>query len=396
MYNEEARFLMQDGMLEEQENQERRAGAEEKQMTPYKSQRKGAINRVKSFSKSKERARRFKGMPTVKGREPEFNRIKKQIDSFLKYKNNSILYLTGVPGSGKTHTTLTLLNYLEVPYSYINCSTLKTRKDIYKEICDAIECACEIRNGTLQSLRYHLTSCCHSHIIVVDEVDFLITKNESFLYNLFEMPFMDSCKMFLVVISNTLGSLSSKLESRIAKNRIEFKPYNANQLMEVVVSEIQNGSTKVDQKSLELITKRIASSTGDIRKVREIIEESENLNLNRTSHILKDMATPLLNKFVVSLNFYQKLVLFLNTQPLKSMAEWFNEFKSFCKIKGYPVLSFADFQFVVNDLMSFDIYRMRKDGIYIACNYLQEEMEMAMKNDPCFDEFKSKKIGLSD
>lgn len=385
---------MQSEVAGEKVNMEGKLKVEDALKTPYKSQRMGAINRVKPFSKSRARAKKFKGRPTVEGREAEFDRIKKQVDSFLKYQNNSILYLTGVPGSGKTHTTLTLLNYLEIPYSYINCSTLRTRKEIYREICNSIECIREEKNGTLQSLRYHLTSCHHNHVIVIDEVDFLLTKNESFLYNLFEMPFMDSSRVFLVAISNTLGSLSSKLESRIAKNRLEFKPYSADQLMRVMMSGIQEGNERVDQKSLELITKRVASSTGDVRKVKEIIEEAENLTLTRASLILKNMSTPLLNKFVASLSFYQKLILSLNTQPIKSIFEWFDEVKALCKIKDYPTLSFADFQLVLHDLLTFDIYKMRKDGIYIACNYLQEEMEMAMKNDPQFGEFRSRKSEL--
>lgn len=358
---------------------------------PYKSQRsvsKKRINRTKIFKKT---AKKFKGMSTVTSREKEYKILQKQINCFLKYNVNNILYITGVPGSGKTHTTLTLLNYLEINFSYINCSTLKSKNSIYTEIYNSLSCANCLENANLNALRLHLTKCDQKHILVIDEIDFLLTKNETFLYNLFEMPFLENANIFIIAISNTLGCLSSKVESRIGKNRVEFKPYTSDQLMKAIMASSK--TSKVDKKSLELITKRIASSTGDIRKVKEIVEGSENdlsteLDLNKTSIILRDMSVPLLKKFVISLNIYQKILVYLNTEHLKSIFVWFDDFKSFCKLKNYPVLNFSDFMVVLNDLISFDIYKLRKGGVYATCNYIREEMELAMRNDSVFKSFK--------
>lgn len=354
----------------------------------YKSTRK---LKLKAISKNREKLKKFKGMATVKGRESEYNAIKAQVNFFIKYGRNGLLYLTGVPGSGKTHTILTLLNYLKVAYSYVNCSTLKLKNCIYNEICETMSCMESSPTSTLQALRYHLLTCTHQHILIIDEIDFLMTKNETFLYNLFELSFMNECKAFIIAISNTLGSLSSKLESRISNNRIEFKPYSADQLMDVIASERKNKNIKMN-KSLELITKKVASSTGDIRKVKEVLEKSADsgdLKLQRTISILRDMTTPLLNRFVEALTFYQKLALYLNNQPVKSIFEWFSEFRSFCNIKNYPTLDFASFEEMVNELIRFDIYKMKRDGIHVLCNYQKEEMEIAMKNVVQFDEFKT-------
>ncbi|KAM0681445.1 Origin recognition complex [Glugoides intestinalis] len=326
----------------------------------------------------------------VLGREHEYQLIKKQLDTFIEFGNNSILYLTGVPGSGKTHTTFQLIKTYKLPYIYINCSVLKAKVEIYRKICDELQCFSGF--GTLQTLRHHCNTCKKKHLIIIDEVDFLITTNQCILYNIFELPFIDNSKVFMIVISNTLGSFSSKVESRIGNCRIEFRPYTSDQLLSIVKNDTEMKGLKVDHESLELLSKRVAATTGDIRNILNVIEEVEELDIKKTSTILKDMTSPLLDKFVISLSFYQKLVLSLNTHPLKSIMEWFNDFKSFCLVKGYNALDFADFLYVVNDLISFDIYKMRKDKVYVACNYLKEEIELAMKKDRDFDKFKLGKL----
>lgn len=432
---------------------------------PYKSLRTKKKPKTHKISLSMQKASKFKGCETVKGRECESQLITKQIKAFLKFNSNSILYLTGVPGSGKTHTTLSILNHLKLAYSYINCSTLKFKKEIYEAICECLKCFKDLPAG-LQHLRFHLGVCKKPHILVIDEIDFLSTKAGSILYNLFELPLIEEANVFIIAISNTLGNLSPKLESRVARNRIEFKPYSAEQLMEVAMEEIQCSGAKADEKAVELITKRIAASTGDIRKVKDVIEliagstdpegadaemsgfdqnEMSGFDQNETSAqsdrdqpgdaaatgrtkraaarrttttatktatktptktptrtatktltrtatktptatpleivsaALKDAFTPLLNKFVASLNFYQKLALFLNRQPVKSIFQWFDEFKAFCKLREFPVLNFADFQVVVGELISFDIYKMKRDRIHVVCNYLKEEVEVALR-----------------
>lgn len=337
------------------------------------------------------------------GRENESNTILTHIESFVSSGTSNIIYLTGVPGSGKTHTTLNLLKSSSIPFSYINCSTLKTKDEIYSKIYVSMPCIKknetkksrvkraasknnenQIVKISIQELRFHFSNCKSKHVFVIDEIDFLINKNQTFLYNLFEMPFIENSSLLLFVISNSLGRLSSKVESRIGKNRIEFKPYTSDQLLSIA----QNEKYDIKREIVEVVAKRVASSTGDIRKLKEVMENPSSSDFKSINLILKNMNTPLLNKFVISMNFYQKLLLFLNMETSKSIFEWFDDFKTRCLIKNYPALNFADFMKVVNDLIKFDIYKMKKDGIQVGCRYLKEEIEQAIKEDESFSEFK--------
>lgn len=319
-------------------------------------------------------------LPTIVGREPEYKEIERQLLSFANYGNSSILYITGVPGSGKTYTTANVLNYLGLSYCYINCSGLKKKSAIYRAIGGGFSCI--KGNATLQSLRFHFNSCCEGHILVIDEVDFLWNKKETLLYNLFELPFFGDSKIFMIVISNSLGALSTKIESRIGENRMEFRPYSAKQLKSVVESEFQG--MDISEKSIELITKRIAASTGDIRRVKEVVENVGHRDLNTVNGFLKDISAPLINKFLTSFNFYQKMLVFLHKQSTKTIEEWFDSHRSFCTAKNYKPLDFADFLLVVNDLVEFGVYKIKKDGLEAVCNYVEEELDAASRDDRDF------------
>lgn len=193
---------------------------------------------------------------------------------------------------------------------------------------------CFVGNESLQGIRNHFHSCNEYHVLVLDEIDFLHTGNEMLLYNLFEIPFIEDARVFLIAISNTLGALSLKLESRIGKERLDFKPYNSLDLRNIITSGTFNNLQNItesntieiskipvinlrkhlikhktdsenpvisgtdsehhvingtDSKCLELISKRVASATGDIRKVIEIIEQVGNSKIEQVHQIIKDI-----------------------------------------------------------------------------------------------------------
>lgn len=72
-----------------------------------------------------------------------------------------------------------------------------------------------------------------SHVIVIDEVDFLITKDQQIFYNLFEWVSNVTSKLGLVIIANTMDfpeRLSGKINSRMGNHRLVFKPYSYSQI----------------------------------------------------------------------------------------------------------------------------------------------------------------------
>lgn len=349
------------------------------------------------------------GEDTVIGREKEYAAIKSRISFFFENSTGSVAYITGVPGSGKTHTAMAALDRLKHPFAYVNCSVLKQRAQIYNAIGAALGCVKE-KKTTLQSLRAHFHACKEHHVVFVDEVDFLRTPSEAILYNLFEMPFIEDARVFLIAVSNTLESLGARLESRVGRDRIEFRPYSSSDLKSIVggwqagnatagsaagsrtrlrkelapiQANIMNGNSKtMDNKSLELITKRVASSTGDIRKVFTIIKRTGASDPRTVDGFIKEIQTPLLDRFIRALSYYQKIVFFLNRDRARNLTGWFSSTRAFCRAHEIAPLDFVAFKDCVDDLVKFGIFQLR--GLRVTSQFLPEEFERAMAGDADF------------
>jgi len=69
-------------------------------------------------------------------------------------------------------------------------------------------------------------------VVLVDELDALITKNQSLLYNLFDWPQHNNSNLLIVSIANTMNlpetKLQGKIKSRVGQRRIVYEPYNVN------------------------------------------------------------------------------------------------------------------------------------------------------------------------
>ena len=70
-------------------------------------------------------------------------------------------------------------------------------------------------------------------LILLDELDNLITNNQNLLYNLFDWPHEKNSKIIMVGIANTMDfpeRLLHKISSRIGNSRVVYKPYSSVQI----------------------------------------------------------------------------------------------------------------------------------------------------------------------
>jgi Cdc6-like AAA superfamily ATPase len=76
----------------------------------------------------------------------------------------------------------------------------------------------QIKNGTFfwQTINCHLTQV---SILVVDELDVLVTRKQTVMYNLFEWPTRQNSPLIVIAIANTMDlperMLSNKVSSRM-------------------------------------------------------------------------------------------------------------------------------------------------------------------------------------
>ena len=283
-------------------------------------------------------------------REQEQEQIKNYIKEGLEINGNyNSLYIAGMPGTGKTACVKRVIKILEnefkdkenmffttlflcgteypfinkiykTIYQFIFSNKRKIRKKRYALLINNFFCDRNKANIC------HLNDPSNSHIIlVIDEIDFLINKNQTFLYNLFNWSSYENSKLIIITISNTLdfpNHLLPKIQSRMGKNKIMFKPYNKDQLSTIVESKgIDFNHFSPD--AIKLCCMKVSAINGDLRRTIQILLRAKELyNMDNTSkskkkkieknYILKaceDLFNSKLKKVMISLQICVKIIL---------------------------------------------------------------------------------------
>ena len=120
----------------------------------------------------------------------------------------------------------------------------------------------------------------NSHIIlIIDEIDFLINKNQNALYNIFNWSIYENSRLIIISISNTLdlpNRLLPKIKSRMGNNKIMFKPYTKDELINIIKSKgIEYDKFNDDAKKLCCV--KVSAINGDLRRVIQILLRAKEL-----------------------------------------------------------------------------------------------------------------------
>lgn len=231
---------------------------------------------------------------SLPGREHEHDQVESILHSALiNGVGSSPLYITGVQGIGKSATIaqcLTALEhrrhttYAETPFKVLNINALKLPNPdmIYFEIWQQLflidgrrkigsDRACAI-------LTSYFNASCSSHdddasvmpnhrpflFLVIDELDNLMTKKNTVLYNLLEWSRVPSSKLMLIGIANTMDlpeQLETKIRSRFGVQRVIFHSYTSDELERIVLERIEHCDV-FDPDSIRIQAKKIAQISG--------------------------------------------------------------------------------------------------------------------------------------
>ncbi|KAK6925639.1 Zinc finger, PHD-finger [Dillenia turbinata] len=206
------------------------------------------------------------------------------------------LYIHGVPGTGKTMSVLAVMRNLrsEVdagsikPYCFIEVNGLKlaTPENIYRVIYEKISGHRVHWKKALQLLneRFSDGNRTGKHdnqpcILLIDELDLLVTRNQSVLYNLLDWPTRPQSKLIVIGIANTMDlpeKLLPRISSRMGIQRLCFGPYNYQQLQEIISSRLE-GIDAFERQAIEFASRKVAAISGDARRALEICRRAAEL-----------------------------------------------------------------------------------------------------------------------
>ncbi len=255
--------------------------------------------------------------------------------------SNMLLY--GVPGSGKTVVTRFVLGQLldkgvemgqPVQTYEINCRNVDTKYRVVQTIASQLA-----RRGdtpvpftgwptdrVLETLIYRMDRATGVHIIVLDEIDNLVSRaGDDLLYNLTSLnTVLENARCCIIGISNDLHftqQLDPRVSSRLSQEDLVFHPYGALEIQDILNERVETGLREdvLEGGVLELCAALAAQEHGDARRALDLLRISVQKAEQRAqarvdpkhvrlaqSQLEYDQVTPVLK----SLPLHQKVVLF--------------------------------------------------------------------------------------
>lgn len=211
---------------------------------------------------------------------------------------SKVLYVSGMPGTGKTAIVLEVLEQLaeSLPLTtqfklvHINAMRLGAPAQVFREIADQMDIQTNNNESCNDVTEFFYTRRMEDPVVVllIDEVDCLVTPTQAVLYKLFDWLGMPNARLVVAAISNTMDlpeRLLPRVASRFYIERVDFAPYSKSQLYEILCSRLkrQKALDAFGDVVLRLCAARVAGATGDIRKALQVCRRAVETRLLSTS-----------------------------------------------------------------------------------------------------------------
>uniref|UniRef100_F1KTP7 Origin recognition complex subunit 1 n=1 Tax=Ascaris suum TaxID=6253 RepID=F1KTP7_ASCSU len=243
------------------------------------------------------------------------------------------MYISGVPGTGKTATVIQAIRQLKLSkdcaafdFVMVNGMEIADPKEIFAEIY--IQLFSVKKKIAANTARRKLNDMFRSFdesrlplVLLVDELDLLCTKRQDVVYDIFNWSSNEESRVSVLAIANTLDLperlLSRRVGSRLGLNRMCFQPYDHDEISSIIKDRLC-GSAAVEEDAVELASRKVASVSGDLRKALDILRRAAQIAINskhnkltmkHVQEAVKEASTTASVELVRSLSVHSELIL---------------------------------------------------------------------------------------
>ncbi|KIJ51495.1 hypothetical protein M422DRAFT_224152 [Sphaerobolus stellatus SS14] len=270
---------------------------------------------------------------TLPCREDEYAQIMSAVFTLLEDNTGGCIYISGVPGAGKTATVHTIVRELKAmaergdvnPFTYVEINGLKVPEPsaAYTVLWEALSSHDVEKEGhlkmsskeALRNLNHYFSPNArsgpsrHACVVLMDELDQLMTQKQDIIYNFFNWPNLSKSNLIVIAVANTHDlperAMTGKVRSRLGFSRINFHPYTRDQLCTIVQARLNSAKEGLDpDKAIDVLASdaikftatKIAGTSGDARRILDICRRAvELVRINNSgivtiAHIHKVMA----------------------------------------------------------------------------------------------------------
>ncbi|XP_072539134.1 origin recognition complex subunit 1 [Salminus brasiliensis] len=219
-------------------------------------------------------------------REQEFQDIYNFVESKIMDGTGGCMYISGVPGTGKTATVHEVIRSLqqaaeqdEIPQFHfleINGMKMTDPHQAYVQILQKLtnQKATADHAAALLEKRFSMPAPKkETTVLLVDELDLLWTRKQNVMYNLFDWPTRRHARLVVLTIANTMDLperiMMNRVASRLGLTRMSFQPYTFKQLQQIITSRL-NRVKAFEEDALQLVSRKVAALSGDARRCLDI------------------------------------------------------------------------------------------------------------------------------
>ncbi|GAB1311361.1 Origin recognition complex, subunit 1 [Madurella fahalii] len=228
-------------------------------------------------------------------REAEFSLVYSHLEAAITDGAGTCIYISGTPGTGKTATVREVVSHLDAAvradelddfiFVEINGMKITDPHQSYSLLWEALKGQ---RVSPAQALDLLEREFSHPSprrvpcVVLMDELDQLVTKNQGVMYNFFNWPGLRHSRLIVLAVANTMDlperTLSNKISSRLGLTRITFPGYNHEQLMRIVQSRLEGvPGDIVDADAVQFAARKVAAVSGDARRALDICRRAVEL-----------------------------------------------------------------------------------------------------------------------
>lgn len=243
-----------------------------------------------AFRKAKKVLHTSAKLKTLPCREKEFSELFYSLEGAVQSKTGRCLYVSGTPGVGKTATIREVIKQLSASFiaevghkmfNYVEINGLKviSPQATYEVLWEKVSGKKATASNALTALEAHFNEDDDHRkplVVLLDELDQVVTRNQSVMYNFFNWPSYPTSKLIVIAVANTMDLperlLSNKISSRLGLTRIQFSSYTYPQLSEIIrtrlakLGRIYEDRMVISNDAIEFASRKVASVSGDARR----------------------------------------------------------------------------------------------------------------------------------
>lgn len=215
------------------------------------------------------------------GREQEFSTICGWIEKAMNSGQPLSVYISGSPGTGKTATLKRVSEYFarRAIFTISNCASVTSQTKLIETILNTLEC---YEKPSLATLTAALKRLKKHFVLILDEIDHLTSKTNSFLYAAFQWPQTITSRLVVIGVANSIDlteRLLPKLRLAQPPETLVFTPYTKDNIAQILKNKMADDADyAMDTAAVELCSRKVAAMTGDLRTALHIMKQTRNVN----------------------------------------------------------------------------------------------------------------------